>query len=614
LIKRLLTSIIILLLIIVSTCAGVTTAHASNDDVKFVRPSDTFIDDNYIYVLDRVDNDTVGIIQRFDINGGNRTRYTLDTCYDSIYSHGNTVYLLKDGYLCWGTLGLTNFSLVGSYAQTDNNKRIVNGNIAVIQEGLENYIFACGSEYMVVIKQSTGAFFTNAIMPNCTDIVYSTTVGGDCFIFALGSTGICAYYFDNGNLVSIRNNTSYTNNAYSLLGVNSITNNADNLTGAQLYLYDKQQHNYCQLDFVNSTLTQYSDQDNQTLGSADVTIDTNNTYAYITKGNNTITRYTINSAVYKLNLDSTFSLGTNSIDLPIPSQDAMLGWHVCRTTGYPTNILYGATQATDNSVDYGTLRSDDVFIVYTYENWQNDNYYLIMYNGRYGFVEKGTKSDITADELDIQQTTVFLQGRVSSVAHVYSAPYVADRYHICALTQGTVVTISDMLTIWGHNYYLINYMDNTTACSGWIRQESVGDITIDNTISIEGVSRVNPPLGHQLPVYADSSLTAYAKFNEQDINLEVGQSVTVINTQNNISLIQAEIDTEQGKSYIIGYVSADMLINHGLTNYQALGLSLFIVSISLALFLVIIVVRRRIKVRRESEGEQFDFGEDKEEE
>ncbi len=294
-------------------------------------------------------------------------------------------------------------------------------------------------------------------------------------------------------------------------------------------------------------------------------------------------------------------LGVTQVDSVVPSK--YIDYTVATATGYPTNIMYEATKS-NNSVSYKILGANEKFLILDYEGSDVSPYYLISYQGKFGWLEKTESNRLNAIDSNISAS-----GITTSTAHVYSLPFLDDNgtYSFDTLNKGSKLTLLKKivgLSETNNEWYYCSYKDGDKVKSGFVRTSMVTDYK-DTVKGNEVVGRytVNPKLTNQLEVYSNKDLTSVTlDENNNPLTLKAGANVVVIEMTDTYAQIQVTLND---KLYY-GYVNSSNLIKQGLTDYTAFGLILLLLAVLLTVFVVIMNKRKKHKQSSEYPVSEFD--------
>lgn len=556
-------------------------------EIHFVNPCDVFTYDSHVYVLDKVD-DSNSILHRFDYSGADRVSYSISGAYDKIYIDNDVVYLLTADRVSWGTLSGNQYNQTGSFtdANTINAKDFTYSSLCGI------ICLGESSVYVIQDNERINTRFDNDTVVSCVKQGTSLFVLTNLIVreFVIRNSGISDAENDRvlSSIPSLSGKTLQKALTFTLgtatYNCVSDLNYVFELNGNTLFgLLPSNSTNSIKsfaVDAINST----------TLAVFEIQND-NKLYRYT---------YTKNSESFVLSESDRFVIGSDTIVQAAPSVSSINSFVLATSTGYPTNYIYKIGNDANSITEAVSLTHDEIFVILNYDGSNTSKYYYVLYGDKFGYIEKASGTDTKINSINTSVTST----AKSNAAHLYSFPTIQDQYKIIGLPRDTDISIANIFEFNGETWYYVNCSYQDTEYNGFVRATTVYNLTGGNYTANVITKRANPAIGQQVAMYADIAFVLPSIDVEgNDIMLPVGTRVNVIKTENGISYVQVEKDG----NYYFGYVDDSLLIQHGMTNYLALGLSLLIVAAALTIYLIIMIKRRKAHLLQiESEAELGD--------
>ena len=564
--NRILAFLFALILIFSTVYGGFAFADSTLNSVYLVQPKDVFYDGGSIYVVDIINDGTDTVIHQINSDLTSRVSYYIDGVTEKISVDGISLYVMqKDKIQLYGIDSVVGTLVEGMVINAVNIKDFV-----VVKNGTDTIVYYITDKYFYQYNISTKNTKRLYILTDIRSISY---VNGKIAII-YGDT--CMTYTDaNGFDEDIITLSDGCENAFSI--------------GASTYFY-------------NDTMV-YDQNGNALLNAENGIVETAvfGNYLYVLGNDKKIIQYSHSDGVFTL--VENFVIGDDKINLPVPT--VFTGFTYAYATGYPTNILYEASQSA-NSASYKLLTDEDKFVLLHYDEMENSDYYYVFYKGAFGWLEKSA-AEISADKLHIYDTTYDFVGEAVATAYIYSLPFYDDNgtYAVENVPKGTVFTITDRyenLADSNAEWFYASYEINGIIKSGFIRQSLVTNLTLAPETEITRYT-VNTDLTNQLGLYEDIDLTEPVTDEAgNSVVLTSGKQVSVISINETTAFVQVDID---GVKYF-GYLDATKLIRDGLTNYIALGLVLGILVVLGVVFFVIMAKRRKKHVVIQEELDPFE--------
>lgn len=307
---------------------------------------------------------------------------------------------------------------------------------------------------------------------------------------------------------------------------------------------------------------------------------------------NKINCYAVVNGAYTAQND--FEIGSNFVAQTLPTEITEV--IVASSTGYPTNVLYEAL-GSSNSCEYKLLEKSEKFYILLYDGWENSKYYLVLIEGKYGWIEKGA-SAITEDKLSVSKNAMSANGQATATIYVYSLPCydAAGTYKTDTLEKGVKLTIFEQIsgvTATNGDWYYVSYLDEKDEIkSGYVNSALVGEVVNKVDDAVVGIFRANPSLKGELKLFRNLILTLpLLDDSGKSVTLSSGMNILVLSQDEalGVSYVQVTIDDIMYK----GYLKTADIIKKGLTVYTALGIALLVVVVCCAVFFIIIRKRKK---------------------
>ncbi|MDD4833018.1 MAG: hypothetical protein PHI78_05015 [Clostridia bacterium] len=564
--NRILAFLFAFILIVSAVYGGFAFADSALNTVYLVQPKDVYYDGGSIYVVDIINDGADTVIHQIKSDLTSRVSYYIDGVTEKISVDGLSLYVMqKDKIQLYGIDATTGTLANGVLIPAVNVKDFI-----VVKNGTSTIVYYITDRYFYQYNISTKNLKRLYILTDIRSISY---VNGKVAII-YGDT--CMTYTDaNGFDEDIITLSDGCEKAFSI--------------GTYTYFY-------------NGT-TVYDQNANAVLNVENGIIETAvfGNYLYVLGNDKKILQYSHSDGVFTL--VENFVIGDDKIDLLVPSD--FTDFTYAYATGYPTNILYEASQSS-NPASYKLLTDEDKFILLHYDGMEDSDYYYVFYKGAFGWLEKSA-AEISVDKLHTYDTTYDFVGEAVATAYIYSLPFYDDNgtYAVENVPKGTIFTITDRyenLADSNAEWFYASYEIDGIVKSGFIRQSLVTNLSLAPETKITRYT-VNTDLTNQLGLYEDIDLTEPVTDEAGNpVVLTSGKQVSVISMDETTAFVQVDVD---GVKYF-GYIDATKLIKDGLTNYIALGLVLGILVILGVVFFVIMAKRRKKHVVIQEEMDPFE--------
>lgn len=559
--KKNLTFILIILLLIIASTKTINVSAAGNDNVYLFNPSSACTVDDYLFIADNVD-DYNSKIHIFDRRTNNVIRYSMDFNFQitKIRATKDLLFILHK------VEGQGDDLVVYEY------RNFAVGEIAELHTNVVD--FDANSETFVIVTPSrlqsyNSSTYTRIVNRNLTNVRS----------VALSISNNIYYILDNmlNMLEPSGNDADFTPIPVSSSG--KICG-----YGFGYYLYH---------DIIANGQSQQID------------IYIANSRAYVTNyAERSVNKYHFINSLIDMSTPE-FSIGDSGLDIPIPFVIGNLfapdEIKIISGISNDSSIIYTPrTIDNDNYKLSGTLLTSKRAIVLG----EVSDYYLILLDGKIGYIEKEQAKAIDTIKLNNTPVTKYIQHDKTTI---YSVPYINnsidraeskliyEKYQLVNLTNAVNIEVSVYASFFydKNNISLISFVnENNETVKGYVLTGDLKDSIFVNNDREYEFRIANPPAWNQLLIYNNS--------NGSDLlnnTIRSGVIVRMYEQRGEYSYIECEI----GNITIRGWVESNQLIVSGMTNNGRLGLIITIGLILLSALIVILVIRHKRKSKDDND-------------
>lgn len=314
-------------------------------------------------------------------------------------------------------------------------------------------------------------------------------------------------------------------------------------------------------------------------------------------------------------LDASITIGSDTLTADIPTE--FTSFTLCKSTGYPTNIIY---KTKDESTSISDIEKYYIgeFVILDYENSDQNPYYYVLVNGKFGWVKKSDNATAATNDEKILIVDNSVSRDVNFVAkfnslntvYVYKLPLESSEHSDVFDQKATALTVANVLqkfqSTGNTTWYYISYQVGEQTKFGFVPQGSISQF-VASTVSedspaIIGTKKINASLFSAESLYLTAERLPGAEISNQNgvIKLYSGQLVNVIKIEGNSALLQV-LYGDGTADY--GWINADRLIGvDGITTNSIVGLVSLGAALLLAIILIAVFVHRK-KVMRAQKGQ-----------
>lgn len=617
-----LTLIFICVLVVATLCApNVALAETKvANDVHFIAPTGIALVGDYLLISDNV-ADNQSAILCFDIaNGANAHKFTylLDEQAVSIASSGERLFVIfADSFAEYTIENNTNtLTEVKSYPQAD----VIDVCVAKLgtEGNLQDTIYflqkSTSGDSLKYIKDDGTAGAINGMTVNTAYGCLALSNGTDNYVYIAGKNADdtnaikrwgCIWGWDIDSDELHKNGVNYAEN-FQLKGITTNNRSFPIVYGSNVMYNFNEDGNkafVAREDFGGFSSLEHKI----------IKVASSNSHLVILNSNNQIEIYQLDGTTLGANSGT---IGSDQVSTQVPT--TYTSFTLAKSSGYPTNIIYKTSDDKTSIDNILTKEQVDQFIILGYEGYENDSYYYVFVNGRFGWVKKSDNATTPDTDSKIEIINTKVSDNVSynanikfsslGMVYVYNLPTSVETKGIREVLEPVHQTASTMTSVKILQQFVEDetnvvwyYVEYNQDSRGFVKSSDVGNFTATLVGPVDAVvdKQINASLFNAVTLHMTNTLDPDMLITdgEKPIKLYSGDLVKVIEVDEEAGAALVQVVGADGTT-TFGWVESSRLIaTDAITTNAVVGLTALGIAIVLAIVLFSVFISRRRKSR-----------------